>query len=239
MTLHELKQLLEAIPLDFTDESEEEVELSAEVEVGQSETRNKPLVALKRAVRHEDEDWIKKQGAIEKAELKGAISVSTNVFRDWRIHGMTADEWISRQATAKQSKSIFCMSRIWGGGWGGQCTHTCLLGSAYCETHEQQLKRQGYLTHGRIDGDIPTKKRKEMDQAQAKMMKTAGTSQTMTDGQGFDEASWRAMARGDSESARAYFYRTGQVVDAGKTQKVAGSEEHPASRKKTRKKMPD
>ncbi|CAE8621583.1 unnamed protein product [Polarella glacialis] len=112
------------------------------------------------------------------------------------------------------------MSRIWGGGWGGQCTLPQFPGGAYCDSHEKQLKRQGYLTHGRIDGPIPPKKRKEFEMWQGKLKKqhassdAAGSAEgnvvTLTDGTGFDESSWRSMGVGAGESRRAYRYRTGQ-----------------------------
>eukprot|EP00931_Biecheleriopsis_adriatica_P037258 TRINITY_DN21384_c0_g1_i1.p1 TRINITY_DN21384_c0_g1~~TRINITY_DN21384_c0_g1_i1.p1 ORF type:complete len:115 (-),score=24.94 TRINITY_DN21384_c0_g1_i1:124-429(-) len=79
------------------------------------------------------------------------------------------------------------------------------------------MARQGYLTHGRIDGDIPPKKRKEFEEWQAKLKKQHGSLKpsgtcsgvTLTDGAGFDEKSWRNMGRGAGESERAFRYRTG------------------------------
>merc|ERR1712225_177845 len=62
---------------------------------------------------------------------------------------------------------LFCASRIWGGGWGGQCTRPRLQGDTYCTLHRTELDRQGYLTHGRIDGAIPPKKRKEFEKWQS------------------------------------------------------------------------
>merc|ERR1712176_1484790 len=112
---------------------------------------------------------------------------------------------------------LFCASRIWGGGWGSQCTHRRLHGDTYCSAHKAELLRQGYLTHGRIDGPIPPKKKLEFEKWQAKLSgRRVGASadlSTMTDSSSFSEEKWRQMKRGAGESARAFEFRTGAKVD--------------------------
>ena len=62
-----------------------------------------------------------------------------------------------------------CMSRIWNNGRGGQCSRARIEGSDYCKSHQQQVKKRGRLTHGRIDGDVPPEKQKEFEAAQSRL----------------------------------------------------------------------
>jgi len=88
--------------------------------------------------------------------------------------------------------------------------------------HHKEVLRQGYLTHGRFDGPIPPKKRKEFEMWQNKLKSRAENAKqlagglappTLSDSGSFCEKSWRAMGRGASESDRAYEYRTGVKVN--------------------------
>ena len=79
---------------------------------------------------------------------------------------------------------FFCMARIWAGGWGGQCRLPHLPGIEYCEAHQAQVKRQGYLTHGRMDGAIPPKKQKEFEVTQQRLRARSSGSQAAKPGHG-------------------------------------------------------
>merc|ERR1712019_103380 len=117
------------------------------------------------------------------------------------------------------------MSRIWGGGRGGQCTRARELGDEYCMQHRNELTRQQYLTHGRIDGAIPPKKLKEFEKWQKILVSrekrkspdasnlsapARGCQQKLADSASFAEVDWRALGRGQGESDRAYAFRTGK-----------------------------
>lgn len=82
--------------------------------------------------------------------------------------------------------------------------------------HKAELQRQSYLTHGRIDGPIPPKKRKEFEKWQDILRSRsensgarAETKGMLTDSADFSESGWREMGRGAGESARAFEFRTG------------------------------
>ena len=60
-----------------------------------------------------------------------------------------------------------CMGRVWAAGWGLRCTAVCSEGSDFCGSH---LVRNRWKTHGRMDGDLPPKKRDEMAFWQQRMV---------------------------------------------------------------------
>jgi len=181
----------------------------------------------------EDSAWITSQQEALMSASKDADkdASNANILEDWVISSDfdTALRMIHEKAKSKDAGSdlsrkgalneLFCASRIWGGGWGGQCTRTRIQGDSYCTMHRAEIDRQGYLTHGRIDGAIPPKKRKEFDMWQTKLRgrkenvsKSAcdvAAGQTLTDSKDFSESGWRAMGRGAGESDRAYEFRTG------------------------------
>lgn len=198
----------------------------------------------KRAEKLEDAAWIEAQLAPDGGDACRASSRSDAVdVLEWRLNvdgentpptpmrGMLSAETASSlaaqvavEAPQARCNPLFCISRIWAGGWGAQCTVPRLLGSELCSAHEKQLRKQKYLTHGRYDGPIPPKKRLEMARCQAlmlqreaqrggnkvrKAMSPDAVPTLLTDGAGFCKTSWRAMARGATESDRAYKYRTG------------------------------
>eukprot|EP00929_Paragymnodinium_shiwhaense_P093947 TRINITY_DN5428_c0_g1_i3.p1 TRINITY_DN5428_c0_g1~~TRINITY_DN5428_c0_g1_i3.p1 ORF type:complete len:505 (-),score=164.41 TRINITY_DN5428_c0_g1_i3:158-1573(-) len=189
--------------------------------------------ALQKRTKKEDQAWIEEQIAAMKAPRSEA-PVEKKPW--WTVIDCSADEWLSQQAAESEAASsfvlnpLFCCSRAWGGGWGGQCTVPRTAGSDYCKAHVKQIEKQGFLTHGRIDGPIPPKKREEFELWQRKLSKkpkvlaetssaggaagSAGAEDlpTLTDGTGFSEENWRLMARGAGESRRAYAYRTGAAL---------------------------
>jgi len=192
---------------------------------------------LKGAGRHEDLDWIASQCDLVDV-LKGREQMKQlNVLQDWPIScdfetaarerncaGLVAATPADSSALAQHASvnSLFCAARIWGGGWGGTCTHSRLPDDEYCSLHRKELQRQEYLTHGRSDGPVPPKKRAEMEKWQKKMREKEApaassgsrpTAQLLTDSEEFSESSWRAMGRGSSESARAFEYRTGRKAE--------------------------
>lgn len=57
-----------------------------------------------------------------------------------------------------------CIGRIWADGWGLRCTAICQENSDLCGAH---IERNRWKTHGRMDGPVPTKaKRDEMARTQ-------------------------------------------------------------------------
>lgn len=179
--------------------------------------RGIPNTDRKSAEKMEDASWIAAQAT---AAVSRPAAGDGAEMQPWcEAISCSADQWLQMRREEAEGRLVvpmFCMSRIWGGGWGGQCTVPREAGSELCRAHEKQLTRQGYLTHGRIDGPIPPKKRKEYEMWQAKLQREgaqkgcdAGTAATMNDGDSFSEARWRAMGPGAGESARAYSYRTG------------------------------
>ena len=185
----------------------------------------------------EDRDWIR-AAEVDEVE-RSAKRVRNQKEQIGRRFGTVidceGDTWLKREeeearragkAGVIAPNQLFCLSRIWAGGWGAQCTAARLVGFDYCLLHHQQITRQGYLTHGRIDGKIPPKKRLEFESWQAKLQQKAapGASSssgvaaplklvaTMTDDTAFSEEGWRAMGRGAGESKRAFSYRTGEDV---------------------------
>jgi len=65
-----------------------------------------------------------------------------------------------------------CLSRIWNNARGGQCSQVPLAGNEFCSLHLKQAQGSG-LTHGRIDGDPPSKKLAEFRRYQAALKDTA------------------------------------------------------------------
>jgi hypothetical protein len=59
-----------------------------------------------------------------------------------------------------------CIARVWANAWGLRCTAVCDEGSDFCGVHGRRWK-----THGRMDGDLPEKKRDEMAFWQQKNLK--------------------------------------------------------------------
>lgn len=203
-----------------------------------------PNVDRKRSSRHEDAQWVRSQSALllRAAPEAGqpAPERSASLFKDFEIHdgfeerfaALRSEEGQRRPALAGRAapSSVLCASRIWAGGWGGQCTHSPLLGAEYCNQHSREIARQGYLTHGRFDGDIPPKKRKEFEKWQAilrgrdsSIHRVAGSAaaarSTLGDSGSFCEEEWRSAGRGAGESDRAFEHRTGIKVNRDAKQK--------------------
>eukprot|EP00927_Polykrikos_kofoidii_P011629 TRINITY_DN14962_c0_g1_i1.p1 TRINITY_DN14962_c0_g1~~TRINITY_DN14962_c0_g1_i1.p1 ORF type:complete len:672 (+),score=116.69 TRINITY_DN14962_c0_g1_i1:176-2191(+) len=150
-----------------------------------SQNRCFARVELKLAQKHEDEEWIKAQAGMFAGETsvvggKHRKSKACDPLKDWVVGTGDADECMqelmqrSVRCHADSSgvgtspiSQLLCMSRIWAGGWGGQCTSCRIDGTEYCQLHLQQLKRQRYLSHGRIDGPVPPKKLLEFEKWQA------------------------------------------------------------------------
>ena len=60
-------------------------------------------------------------------------------------HEIKHAAWLRKAAPASDTPNLLlCMSRIWGGGWCGQCATAIVAGSEYCKLHKDQLARQGY-----------------------------------------------------------------------------------------------
>lgn len=216
---------------------------SAHQGVSELAAERKPK-APKGAIRHEDVAWIDSQRDEAQRARAGPACESGTVdpLRDWVIetdfetalqgrqqarmmatqtaHGT---EQMEIQASVDGPATVdvfFCASRIWGGGWGGQCTRARRLNGEYCEQHQRELESQGYLTHGRIDGPIPPKKHLEFEKWQKILLRKNAVPSNSGIKIGFGgaahltetplkmEPEWRAMGRGPSESQRAYEYRT-------------------------------
>ena len=109
---------------------------------------------------------------------------------DWLVDGLLpegttlekAEKLLEQREAAEPD--FFCMARIWAGGWGGQCRLPHLPGIEYCEAHQAQVKRQGYLTHGRMDGEIPPKKKKEFEATQQRLRARSSGSEAAQPGNG-------------------------------------------------------
>lgn len=227
----EFGRYLDSLACDDADSSEEEDQKSQPVETKISKA------ARKGSNRHEDPDWIASQcvaatTAKESNPSSKCEKTELNILRAWSITTdfETALQHIRDEKTKAACESstvpngggavndLFCVSRIWGGGWGGQCTRPRLQGDTYCTMHRAELERQGYSTHGRIDGAIPPKKRKEFEKWQNLLRSREKTSAqsaghkahtTLTDSKEFSEDGWRSMGRGAGESGRAFEFRTG------------------------------
>lgn len=228
--LNEFARYLDSLACDDAGDEEDEDQPQPGSTTQLAEAKDCSKAARKASHRHEDPDWIATQREAEQeTRATGSTAESSgeqrelNILRDWVISA-DFDVAMSQKVEEKtkgpsEVNDLFCSSRIWGGGWGGQCTRPRLDGDTYCLLHRSELGRQGYLTHGRIDGAIPPKKRKEFEKWQNKLrdrtenrMKSAagsGVAQTLTDSKAFSEEGWRAMGRGAGESARAFEFRTG------------------------------
>ena len=66
-----------------------------------------------------------------------------------------------------------CLARTWSKGSGGQCPYKRLSGCDFCKKHSRESK-EGGLSHGRVDGDIPEAKFKEFE----KVANTSGRRRT-------------------------------------------------------------
>ena len=66
-----------------------------------------------------------------------------------------------------------CLARTWSKGFGGQCPYKRLSGCELCKKHSREFK-EGGLSHGRVDGDIPEAKFKEFE----KVAKSSGGRRT-------------------------------------------------------------
>lgn len=198
--------------------------------------------ARKGVGKYEDPDWIQAQragyAAAESPAVPTASTAALDILSDWAFNtdNETAMQRLAEEEAAAGARGagqgavrdpFFCAARIWGGGWGAQCTYVkAEHDKEYCGTHRRELSRQEYLTHGRIDGEIPPKKREEFAQFQKKLLKLEAlplsSASTLTDaGPHFDAATWRARGRSSSESQRAYEYRTGNLSAAGKSENKA------------------
>ncbi|CAE7867772.1 CLEC4M, partial [Symbiodinium microadriaticum] len=136
-------------------------------------------VSLKRRSKMEDPVWIRANWEVAKEPTaKG----------DWLVDGLLpegttlekAEKLLEQREAAEPD--FFCMARIWAGGWGGQCRLPHLPGIEYCEAHQAQVKRQGYLTHGRMDGEIPPKKKKEFEATQQRLRARSSGSEAAQPG---------------------------------------------------------
>jgi len=202
-------------------EGEEDAQESKESKEKQPAVHHKrdANVCRKRQTKLEGDAWIESQRTLfpQMFEEGEVASVKEEVLdlKSWEI---SVDFEEALQSASVQNckagdsiggavrHAFFCRARIWGGGWGSQCTHPRMLHSCLCSMHKVELGRQGYLTHGRIDGAVPPKKRDEMQAHQAKLLK----GQSQDTGANAEEA-WRGRERGPSESDRAYAMRTGIV----------------------------
>lgn len=78
----------------------------------------------------------------------------------------TAEEKVARNEV---SSELQCMARTWGGGRGGRCALDSDEAGGLCKRHQTEANKHGGLpSHGRIDGPIPEKKRKEFEKAAEK-----------------------------------------------------------------------
>jgi len=228
---------LESIVCDDTHASSDE---EIERPLAEREPRRCSNITKKRPSRFEDPNWVESQRpmmALAEDEASGTNvqrKEPKSVFVDWAIEGdfdAAFHRLVERRRThtklcrseedtisAAPVNALFCLSRTWAGGWGGQCTRVRMPSGEYCMQHRQEIRRQGYLTHGRFDGPIPPKKRLEFEKWQRILLRrqgkagppNAGVRLMLTDAADFKEAGWRSMTRGQGESERAFSYRTGQ-----------------------------
>lgn len=171
----------------------------------------------KRSEKHEDTEWVEQQRRFLEERENGVNNELPDDLLEFQTDedAQTALRRLQTSASSTKGLSLLCMSRIWAGGWGGQCTSMRQEGSDYCKHHSRQIKTQGYLTHGRWDGPIPPKKRKEFQTWQAKLCAQQGlkaTADLTVDDSTFKESLWRNMERGAGESRRAYALRTGKEL---------------------------
>eukprot|EP00434_Breviolum_minutum_P007893 symbB.v1.2.006964.t2/scaffold348.1/size222345/3 len=102
---------------------------------------------------------------VEKVEEEtvGSVEPFEVAMLAWELKDVGPKEFMeAREKSA--APALFCTARVWGGGWGAQCSRARVPGNQFCDMHQKQLKAQGYLTHGQIDGPIPPKKQKEFEQ---------------------------------------------------------------------------
>ena len=133
-------------------------------------------VSLKRNSKMEDPEWIRANKEVAREPVVAGSG-------DWLVDCLleeTDPQVAMRQLEEREAAGdvapFFCVARIWGGGWGGQCRLPHLPGIDYCESHQAQVKRQGYLTHGRIDGPIPPKKHREFRTVQRRLSASSAGS---------------------------------------------------------------
>ncbi|CAK9066875.1 TFIIS N-terminal domain-containing protein [Durusdinium trenchii] len=119
--------------------------------------------ARKKSSKMEDEEWI----ATQPHDVSNAgDEVVDGPF--WEVYRLqtSKEEFFQSQECCT---GFFCMSRVWNEGLGAQCSFPRRPGIDLCQMHNQQLKSQGYLTHGRVDGPIPPKKQNEFDAVAARI----------------------------------------------------------------------
>jgi len=81
-----------------------------------------------------------------------------------------ADQVASERADEARRKMLLrgrCIGRVWAAAWGLRCTSICEEGSEFCGSH---IQKDRWKTHGRMDGDLPEKKRDEMAWYQKRMV---------------------------------------------------------------------
>lgn len=258
--LTDFGRYLASFDCDDADSSEEEDDtpcLAGKEEARTTHTKRQPNVAKKGASKMEDADWIASQ--MEDVEALAKVSdadpsetrIETDILAAWSIHtdfetGLSKkceERSSSSQASQHASRdekvnALFCVSRIWAGGWGGQCTIPKAEGDELCKQHRKEFQRQGYLTHGRISGPPPPKKQKEFEKWQKILLARAGatnpsvgsSSQPLLD----SKEAWQSMARAPGESATAYEYRTGKRAEATELEKKTRKRPAPSAEPSTK-----
>ncbi|CAE7241011.1 unnamed protein product, partial [Symbiodinium sp. CCMP2456] len=147
---------------------QKKVEPSPSEEPRKEDSKGPSKVSLKRRSKMEDPVWIRANWEVAKEPTAKGTTLEE------------AERLLEEREAAEPD--FFCMARIWAGGWGGQCRLPHLPGIEYCEAHQAQVKRQRYLTHGRMDGEIPPKKKKEFEVTQQRLRARSSGSEAAQPG---------------------------------------------------------
>ena len=142
-----------------------------------------------------------------------------------RSRGPASERW--RRFTPRVIAAGLCQARTWSGGLGGQCKWKPVRTDeanrkGLCKMHANEVGRQGRLTHGRVDGDIPDEKYSAFEDAAVKREgHSVGAPVEAVRSEGDDES--RHDVAGRSRGA-------GSVAGDGGGASASGAGAHAASR---------